>query len=157
MATQVLDFVPNPLLIRPTHSGGDDDFWGPPQFSLHAWLANRGTYIQLLVEATWEEPKPDHTTFTYRQTYNLYDILKSKGPGWRFVGFDDQYDFNIDQQTIPDSDGGLKRITGPLPGGLVSTVDAVGDAWGGWFGGADHPYAHVVFNRVRFNVTNDPA
>jgi hypothetical protein len=149
---ETIDFVPAPLDIWPTRVKGDDDFWGPPLFDIHAWLENRGTYIRLLVEANWREPKPDYTTFTFTRAMNLYDIHRSKGPGWVFDKFDDQYDVTVEPVAIPGSDGGIHRLFGTAEAGLVHSVDAVGDSYGGWFGGADHPYAKVFFNRVRFDV-----
>jgi len=151
MTIETIDFVPEDLSDYPVHTSGDDDFWGPPQFSARVWLENRDRVIRLNVDAVWREPKADFTTFKLRTSRVLYDIRKSKGPMWTFARFDDQYDISTGDVLIPGTGLGLQEVYSS-DAGLVSSLRVVGDSYGGWFGGADHPQLEITFNRVRFDV-----
>jgi hypothetical protein len=151
MTVETLNFVPETLSNYPVHTGGDQDFWGPPVFAARIWLEQTNQVVRLNMEAYWREPKPDFTTFKSRTTRILYDIRRAKGPGWVFDKFDDRYDLHVQELTIPGTNKGLQEIYTSNEG-LVSSVKVVGDSWGGPFGGPDRPYVEVTFNRVRFDV-----
>lgn len=153
MAIEIIDFVPEMLSNYPVHTGGDQDFWGPPVFSARIWVENVNRVVRLNMEAIWREQKPDFTTFKSRTTRVLYDIRRKKGAGWKFAQFDEAYDLFIDDVTIPGSGGGLQNVYASQEG-LINRIQVVGDSWGGPFGGPDHPYIEVVFNRIRFEVSN---
>jgi hypothetical protein len=41
-------------------------------------------------------------------------------------------------------------------GGIVSSIDAIGDSDGGVFGGDDHPQITLIFNNIVINVQDPP-
>lgn len=155
MATETIDLVPESIEGEPIHTNGDAEFWGPPVFKARMWLEHRAKVIVLRVEARWEEPKPDFTTFRFNSRMVLFDIRRRKGPDWYFVNFKDQYDLDLgDGRTIPGLDRGLQELYRSNDG-LINAVYAEGDSRGGLFGGADHPKLRVTFNRVYFDVSNE--
>jgi hypothetical protein len=154
MTTRVIDFVPLQFKGNGRFlSGGDKDFWGPPDFKARLWLENYNQIIRLRGRMTWEEPKSNWTTFSLDIVRVLFDIRSRLGAGWYFVSFRENYDLDLPMQQIPGSDGNLKPVY-ESDQGMISSIRASGDSWS--FGpGEDEPKLEINFNRVYFTASND--
>jgi hypothetical protein len=155
MPNEELDILPQstggvPILLR-----GDADFWGPPTFRFRLWFENRDQVIYMLLRARWEEPKPDFTTFEWNTERVLVDIRSRKGPDWYFVQYRNQYDLDVGEVQIPGINLGLQEVYNQNEG-AIQLIRAVGDSYGGWFGGADNPRIEIDFNHIYLTVSNNP-
>lgn len=156
MSTQVIDVVPTGYSGTPALVYGDAEFWGPPNFQARFWLTNElGEIVYLHGSMRWEEPKRDYTTFQLDMNMVLFDVRSQLGYDWYFVGFKGIYDLLLPEQQIPGIDEGL-QVLYQSNEGVIASVRAEGDSYGGWFGGPDRPRVELDFNRVYFEVSNDP-
>jgi len=154
MAIEIRDVVPSQFVGSPVLTNGNTDFWGPPDFRARFWLENRSEIVYLHFRLSWEETKPDFTRFGLNSTMALFDIRSQLGPDWYFVQFSETYDLDIGAVQIPGINQGLQEVYNSNAG-MVASIRAEGDSWGGIFGGPDNPNVEIDFNRIYFKVSND--
>ena len=157
MSTQMIDVKPETFKAAPSWTGGDDkDFWGPPRLRVSLTPVVQNQLIRIQIEATWEEEKPNWTRAGLLGSIDVYSVA-SMGPQWKFKSFKETYDWSLENgngMLIPGTDKGLQLMY-QNDVGLVKRLLAEGDSWSLGVG-EDHPRMELEFNRIFFQVTDDP-
>ncbi len=154
MSQQQIAIQPGTMLIQATnHTNGDGDFDGHgPMMYLTASLYVANEYqLGLNVFVRFEETQSDWTTWQGSYTGIVFDV-RGQGGNYKILSV----------ATPPFNDArqlngyGMHHVDYGV-GGIIQSVDAVGDSDGGVFGGDDHPQVNIVFNNITIEVQDPPA
>jgi hypothetical protein len=117
--------------------------------SASLYIANE-YQIGMNVFVRFEETQSDYTTWQGSFTGIVFDVrsqnLQFKLQDIATPPFNDTKTLN--GYGIHHFDYGM--------GGLIQSIDAIGDSDGGIFGGDDHPQVNIVFNNVVVDVQDQP-
>jgi hypothetical protein len=153
MSQQNIQIQPGALVVSATqHTNGDGDFDGHgPNMWLNVSLYVPNEYeLGLNVFVRFEETQSDWTTWQGSFSGIVYDV-RAEGNKWKIESV----------VTPPFND--VKQLNGWGNhhfdygiGGIVNSIDAIGDSDGGIFGGDDHPGVTLNFNNIVINVQDPP-
>jgi hypothetical protein len=152
MPRQNIAIQPSTILIQATQrTQGDGEFFGHgPAMYLSAGLYRPTQFhVSLWASVKFRETQADWTTYIGDFDAVVYDV-RSQNPRARIVniitpGFNDE--------KVLEGYGVHAFQYGNAA--LINRIDAIGDEYGGIFGGNDHPQVTLLFNNVEIEIAQD--
>lgn len=128
---------------------GDREFWGNgPVVDVWAEVYPLGSKLFLRYSARFQETGGDNTRFEGSNTVELYDVAQQQPDrqiGSILTPRYDQFQFTDKDTSVNVFYRGATT--------LINKLEIQGDEWGGWFGGADHPWVELTFNPAILRLT----